>query len=155
MGVGKISSLQRAIIGKTTERELSGFIKKELLPNGSIRYVFSSLSSARPNEIIVRNGVVIFERIIIPAKKGDLGYATISDFISKFGNPERAIRGSNFYGWAWTTYIYASRGFSFIANPNTDEVFEIQLYEPTKVDDYIEKYGQDINPNLGPAKEGY
>lgn len=153
----KIYSLQKTIINNTKDSEIQGLpdvIKTETLPNNTKEYLLNSPASlSRPNKIITQNGIVRYEQIITDeTNPASVTYATISRYKNVFGNPEKAIKGSRYYGSFMNTYIYASRGFALIGNPYTDEVFEVQTFVPTIVDKYIENYGQDID--LMPAPGG-
>lgn len=149
----KISPLQQAIVGKTTQREIENLKdveKKETLPDGAIRYTLVSPLVTRKNEIITKDNVVIFERILVPESKNSPGYATISEYINLFGQPGKKIQGSRYYGEPISTLVYAPRGFAFIANTITDEVYEIQLFKPMTVDSYMKLFGEDIEENPEP-----
>lgn len=152
----RISPLQQTTPGKTTQREvesLSGVTKISEDHNSTI-YTKSSLIKIRPNQIIVQNGIVVFERELTPEKKSEEGYSTLSEFNNKFGSPDKKIKGSKFYGNQISTFIYASKGFTLIGNENTDEVYEIQFYIPTSVQNYINTFGSDVSSNTAPVREG-
>ncbi len=153
-----ISPLQIAETGKKLTKEPDEIYdliqEKKVLDNGSTVYTFSSLVAARSDQLITNSqNVVIFERVLTPEYASDEGYATITDYMNQFGKPERTIRGSTFYGWYAQTYIYASQGFTFIGNPNTDEIYEFHKYTPMTIERYISTYGEDISTNAAPAGE--
>jgi hypothetical protein len=105
---------------------------------------YSSEQIARPNIIESVHDAVVFERKLLPLDPTAEGYAKISDFKKKLGEPEKEASGSRYYGPYFKTYIYAGQGFAAIGNPNTDTVFEIQQFKPMSVDDYVTQYGSDI-----------
>ena len=149
-----VSTLQKSIIGKTTTSEIERLPrveKKETLPNGDTRYELTSFIPQRPDEIITKGGVSVFERIDVPQNPKALGYARITQFVKVYGQPEKLIQGSAFFGPFTSTYIYSTRGFAFIANPHTDEIYEIQVFASMPVASYIEMYGDDIKE--GPPLE--
>lgn len=152
----RVSSLQKTRIGQPTGNLeiIAGFEKKETLPDGSTKYSFTGIVSIRPNEVVAKNGIAVFERVVTPEKSTEKGYARISEYTQKHGQPERVIKGSLFYGDFGSTYIYASNGLSFIGNPFTNEIFEFHIYPPTIPDEYVRQYGQDINPRQEPVNEG-
>ncbi len=122
----------------------SGLLKKEQLSDGTTQYTYTSPNPERPNIIIARDEQdILFERAVslpdYPVK--------ISEYTQPYGQPERIIRGSLFYGSSAETYIYAQRGFAFIANPETTLVLEQHLFSPVSVNEYIKKYGDDIPSN--------
>lgn len=152
-----ISPLQVTEVGKplTKEPDMSDTIQdKKTQADGSTVYTFPSPVSVRSDQVITNNeNIVTFERILTPEYKDEIGYATISEYLTRFGTPEKIIRGSKFYGWYVQTYIYASSGFTFIGNPNTDEIYEFHKYIPMSVESYTQKYGEDLNPGALPAGE--
>lgn len=152
---GKVAPTQKTIIERTTEQEvkkLSHIEDVSVLSDGSIRYTFASPLVTRKNEVIVRNEKVIFERILVPENSREPGFITISEYKKQYGEPQRIIRGSHFYGNFIETFIYADKGFAFIGNSVTDEVFEVHTFAPTSVENYIVQYGSDINEEAPKAQ---
>lgn len=142
------SPLQKTSINETTKttiEKLPGLINVQGLPDGSIQYNYSSQIPQRPNMIITKNNVAIFERDLLPEDPDAKGYAKISDYIKKLGEPEKIIQGSKFYGPFISTYIYSSKGLAIIGNSNTDEAYEIQTFSPLTPDNYINTFGSDIS----------
>lgn len=151
-----VSPLQKTEIGITTEDQvakLPGLLDVESLPNGQTKYNFGSPLTSRNNEILVLDGVVIYERALTPVSPSSIGYTTISEILRTFGDPEEMIVGSRFYGWPLRHYIYSTQGFSFIGNPNSDEVYEFSFFEPITTSEYKALYGQDIPEDSGPHIE--
>lgn len=154
----QISSLIRVTIGQTTTSQidaLPNIQKKERLPGGGIKYSLSGNNPIRPDEIRAENNVAVFERIAIPEKKADLGYATISEYKTKYGQPDAVLPGSKAFGFYMVTYVYSTKGFALIANPNTDEIFEIQHFIPMPTEDYLKRYGEDVTPKATPIREQF
>lgn len=149
-----ISSYQKTIIGKTTDEEiakLSGLKSKQTLPDGSTEYTFKAYSQARDNLIITKDGKVIFERLVtVPT---NLIHPKITDYTLKYGSPEATLVGSKYYGQFENFYLYPAKGVVVIGTAFTDEVDEIQVFEPTTKDDYLNKWGQDYTPSEGFLKE--
>lgn len=146
-----ISPLEQVVIDKTTQQEVENLDTvedKKTLPDGTVQYSLISPLVRRKNEVLVKDNVVIFERILVPESKNTVGYATISDYTKRFGQPEETIEGSRFYGPPISTFIYADQGFAFIANTITDEVYEIQKFQPMSVADYKKFYGRDIEEDV-------
>lgn len=147
-----VSTIQYTFIGDTTQEEvekLPTIEKKEVLPDGTTRYSLKSPLISRKNEILTKDGSVIFERILVPESPSAKGYAKISEYKSRFGQPEQTIRGSRFYGELFSTLIYAKNGFTLIGNTRTDEVFEIQHFSPMSIEEYKRLYGNDIDEGTG------
>lgn len=152
----RIYPLQKTIINITQDSDIQALpdiIKTEILPNGEKRYSLTSpVPLSRPNLILTQNGVAIFERIITnEANPSSKDYATVSEYKNLFGNPEKTIKGSKYYGNFMNTYVYSSRGFAFIGNPNTDETYEVQTFVPMSADQYMKQYGQDIDLSPPPG----
>ncbi len=142
----KLSSLQKTVIGQTTVNELTQAYpggKEQSIANGDSGYLLNSKLDARPNQVVFRNKISSFERTVIMGETGSAS-PKISDLILKYGQAERTIRGSKFYGRMMNTYIYSNKGLAFIGNPNTDEIFEIQTFLPITVEEYLSSYGEDI-----------
>jgi hypothetical protein len=150
-----ISPLQKTIIGKTTEVEIEQIpgIQKRALSATQNEFTLSSEYALRPNVIITEQQTAAFERIVTPEKSNSLGYTKISEIISRFGQPERMIQGSKHYGWYATTYIYGPSGFVVIGNPSTDEVYEIHRFQSMTNEEYISKFGSDIDESLQPEED--
>lgn len=142
-----VSPLHVVTIGKTTDAEVAALPNKltsETLSDGSKKYTFTAPITTRTNDIIIKNGVAIYEKIVTPEKKADTGYQTIDQYTQQYGQPEEVIQGTELYGPYSSTYIYASKGFAFIANPNTNEVYEVKVFMPMTVEEYKVQYGSDI-----------
>lgn len=153
----KIYSLQKTIINSTQDsqiKNLPDIIKTETLTNGERKYSLNSpVPISRPNLILTKNGVSIFERTITnETDPNSKDYIAISQYQSIFGDPDKVIKRSKYYGDFMNTYIYASRGFALIGNPNTDEVYEVQAFVPMSTDQYVQQYGQDLD--LNPVPKG-
>lgn len=119
----------------------AGFQKQESLPDGTNLYTFSSPIPGRANIIISKgNEDVLFQRNIthpnFPVK--------IVNFTNVYGPIKWVFKGSNFYGPNAHTHIYPELGIAFIANTTTGDVLEQHVFLPTKVEEYVKKYGEDI-----------
>lgn len=143
--------LRKAEIGKTTTEDLDKQLnkdelkEKQILSNKETIYKLNSILPQRPNEIKTENGVAVFERIIIPADNPNApGHVKISQMLAMFGQPDTIIQGSQFYGKFSSTYIYGKKGLAFIGNSNTNDVYEVHLFVPMTVEEYIKKHGGDI-----------
>lgn len=150
----KIISRQKTVIGKTTKDEVKesfDILNEQTLDGNKTSYSVASPLDARPDQIIVQNDKAFFERLVLVGR--DDGSEKISSFVIKFGPAEKIYTGSKYYGDHMTTYIYAGKGFAFIANDNADEIYEIQYFNPTTVESYIAAYGSDILLNP-PEKKG-
>ena len=156
--VNKISPLQRVVVGKKPDVELDklpNFLSKVALPGGQTQYNYESQLNNRSNQIITSGGKVIFERELTPENPTTPGYATISQVKAQFGEPDRVIKGSKFYGFPLEQYIYSKKGFAMVANPYNNEVYEFSFFTPMSVEEYVSKYGDDITSASGPNKEQY
>lgn len=149
----KIYDGQQVIIGKTTQNEvkqLPGLISENELEDGETEYLFDSSLKTRPNVVITKDNVAIYERTLTPPTSF---FPKISEYLSKYGTPEEIVKGSKEYGWSINSYIYSSKGFSIIGNPNTDEIYEFQFFVPQTVNDYTKNYGEDLSPDEKPPVE--
>lgn len=117
---------------------------KEMLPDGSIKYSFTTTTPGRPDVVITigEEQNTVFERTVIPQTGTPI---LLSEYLDFFGQPERIISGSRFYGPNARTYIYAqSRGSAFIANSQSNRILELQTFAPMNVDEYIKRFGEDL-----------
>jgi hypothetical protein len=134
-------------LGKTTDREiesLPNIVKKEVLPGKKISYELSSADSLRNSRVVTENSKAVFKSSVSITEQ-DFKTPKFSPYKQAYGNAEKAYIGSARYGRYITTYLYASKGFALIVNPLTDEVFEVQSFIPTSIEDYLANWGQDIN----------
>lgn len=114
-----------------------GLEKTETIDGGFTKYTFTSNNTTRPNIIIAnsKEGVVFQRSVTIPSNP-----VKISDYTESYGQAKWIFKGSDFYGATAQTYIYPELGIAFIANPQTDQVFELHVFTPTKVEEYVKKY---------------
>lgn len=142
----KLSPLQKSVIGKTTMDEINqSYPDKQVqnLSNGDPGYLFVSALDARPNQVVFHNKIAVFERVVLLGSPANS--LKISDMVLKYGRAETTKEGSSYYGARMFTYIYPGKGLAFIANPNTDEIFELQTFTPMPLEDYLSNYGEDIH----------
>jgi hypothetical protein len=142
-------------IGKTVTEQvesLPNIVNKEALADGSTKYTLSTSIPLRSDLVIVKDDHVIFQSKTSSLKLGAPDYLKISDLIKEYGQPEKIIPGSFIYGPFSSIYVYSSKGFAFIGNPNTDEIYEMQSFRPLEVNQYIEQYVGE-NPSTTPAPE--
>jgi hypothetical protein len=140
--VWNIKPENRKIIGDSSVPvdQRPGLIKKESFNNNITKYTYTSSLPDRPNIITTQGSNIIFQRTVT-----DSGLPIqIKDYTDSYGAPKLAFKGSNNYGAQAQSYIYPDLGFAFIANPQTGVVYEQQIFTPTKAEDYINKYGDDI-----------
>lgn len=150
-----ISPLQKTLIGRTKPEDVEKTYQikdKKTLPNGDLSYSINSKLDARPDQIIFHNSAANFERIIVVGNEKIL---KLSDQILKYGPAEKVLKASKYYGNHMETHIYASKGFAFIVNPNADEIYEIQTFSPTSLDNYLTTYGEDIVGEVKPVGEEF
>jgi len=120
-----------------SDNDLQGSIGRESLSDGSTKYSYTSSNPNRPDVIITKNGLIIFQRQSTFNEK-------IEDYLPFLGKPEYTILGSNFYGPDAITYIYPSRGTALVANLKTDLIFEQLTFQPVAINEFEQKYGDDI-----------
>jgi hypothetical protein len=148
-----LPGLQKTRIGETTTQDV------EKIPGitkiSDSQFTYPTYLNQRPGEIVIQNNVVSFERVLVPSSSSNPNYTTITKLQILFGEPEKITKGSRFYGEFLYTYIYASKGMTFIGNPNTDEVYEIQFYRPMPIQEYLRLFGSDVIENQPELIEKY
>lgn len=150
----EFSPFQKTQIGKTTEQEAvakTTVLKKEALSDGSVKYDVPSVNALQPDQIISKNGIVIYEKTSTFTNKQG-GFPKLSSLVNLFNPSEMELRSHPFYGPFVTTYIFAYKGLAIVGNPNTDEVYEVQRFSPQSIDSYLKIYGKDLS--LTPTPPG-
>jgi hypothetical protein len=98
---------------------------------------------ARPNLVVIKEGKLLYKRTITtPLANGRL--PSFGNLSSGLGAAGQVQKGSRFFGAQFQTYIFASKGVTLIANPETGEVQEVQVYQPSSVSEYLTTHGEDI-----------
>lgn len=124
-------------------RQQANFISCNDQPDSTTQCELTSPLVARPNLVIVKAGQLVFKRTITtPLANGRL--PSFGNLSAGLGAASQVQKGSRFYGPQVQTYIFATKGITLIANPNTGEVQEVQVYQPTTTADYLSKFGEDI-----------
>lgn len=120
------------------EGDLEGIsFTKAPLPDGSTKYTFESTNPNRPNEIIVRNGIITYQRNVINNKY-------IYHYTNTMGAADFVFQSSRFYGPNTSIYVYLEEGTAFVADASTTLVKEQLSFQPTSFEEFKEKYGEDI-----------
>lgn len=143
--INNVLPLQKTVTGKTPTQEIEknfNILNKQPLENNKISYTIASPLNARPDQILTQNNLAIFERVVVVGRQEETN--KISSIITRFGPAEKIFKGSKYYGDHMSTYVYASKGFTIIGNDNADEIYEIQTFIPTSVENYLKNYGEDI-----------
>lgn len=139
-------SYQAVEVGKTTDKEVSklkNIKKKEVLEDNQVKYTFESVFPSADSQIITKQGLVEFKAIVTvdPETKETPNF---SYYTNLYGTPDKEFVGSEAFGKFVETYIYLKQGLAFKVNPFTLEVYGIQTFKPTTLEDYLKKWGQDI-----------
>jgi hypothetical protein len=121
-----------------TEGDLEGISFTETqLPDGTTKYAYESTNPNRPNEIIIDKGTIVYQRSVINNKY-------IYNYTNTMGAPDYVYQSSKFYGANTMTYVYLQEGTAFVADVKTTLVKEQLSFKPTTLDQFKEKYAQDI-----------
>jgi hypothetical protein len=105
--------------------------------DGSIKYTYASLQPSRPNEITVKDTIVVAKRTVVTQKY-------IYNYTNTLEAPDYTFIGSKFYGPNTTTYVYLNKGIAFVADSDSTMVKEQLVFQPTSLEDFKQKYGGDI-----------
>jgi hypothetical protein len=118
--------------------ELTGFERKEQRSDGTTAYIYTSENPDRPN-ITIRNSdnLIIFYR---NQSTKEQPLMTIPLIQETFGEPDRIIQGSTYFGQQAQIYIYSEYALAFIVNPQTNETYEEQGFPYMTVDEYLNKF---------------
>lgn len=135
---------QKYTIGETKAGEINqnnSVIKQEPKLNLT-KYSLRSSLDLRPNIVMTDGNVVVFESIIVPQESASI--IKLSDYLKRYGVANKTFTGSNFYGSMANTYVFTSQGLAIIANSYTNEIYELQVFSPTTIENYVKYYGDDI-----------
>lgn len=145
-----LSGYSEIIIGETGSEsiaKLPGLLGTKTLPNGNMQFEFTSTDALRNNLVETEKDKAIFKSVV-SITAGDYKAPDVTTYTQAYGAAEFEFTGSNRYGSYFITYVYPSRGFALIFNPYTFEVYEIQSFKPVSLEEYRNRWGQDINENL-------
>ena len=122
--------------------KMPGFKEKRKITATTTEYAYVSPLLAKDNVVQVDNGKVVYTgQVMVDAAHKN---PSLSEYLTRFGEPDEVITGSVLYGGFAKTYIYASKGVAFVGSSETDEVFFFQTFTPTTLTAYKTQYGQDI-----------
>lgn len=128
-------------------REIPGFQKQELLPDGNTQYTISSSNTNRPDILIIDpDGHMNFKRSVTPSDKP----LFLKDFIDVYGVARWVFKGSIFYGNDIRVHVYPDYGVALVVDPSNDSILEQHTFQKMKVEEYVRKYGDDIPANPEP-----
>lgn len=132
-------------IGETSDGDLAHFssLQRTELEDGLVRYGSPSVvGSLRENVIVTENGGrVLFKRALTPGTPRVLA----DQYYSLYGSPDIVIDPPSFYPtlrFYADTQVFTRHGFAIVTNPETREVYELQVFEPTTLNDYFNRWNQ-------------
>lgn len=150
------TNYQRAIIGKTTENELTklpNLNTKRNLPTGEVQFIYQS-PIGRENIVTTRDGKAVYEQAVTVDPQ-TLVHPKLTDIITKYGAADQTLLGSKYFGPVEKLSIWASKGIATLSNLNTGEIDEIQTFLPTTVDDYLKLWGGDYTASNGKYEDTF
>ncbi len=119
---------------------VEGATNQEVLTDGTIIYSVPSENPNRPDEVYVKNGLIVFKSVYIPIS----WTMKLSELVEFTGDPPWIFEGSKYYGDTIRVYVYPDMGLALIVDEDKDLVLEQHLFDPMPVEQYIERYGEDI-----------
>ena len=141
----KLAIFDELVVGKSTDEDVSrvtGLKGKKETEKG-IEYSFPSPLVDRDNIAVTKNGVLVFKRFITMKDVDHWESPSIIEYKEKYGDPEFEKKGSVYYGAFETLYLWGSKGMAIVGNDFTDEVKEIQVFEPINTEQYLQFWGDD------------
>lgn len=102
------------------------------LPDGSTQYSYNSDTPNRPNIIVLKNNINIFQRTPM-----------YNITVSTNTNPEYIAQGSYFWGKNAETYIYLSKGVADVIDPAKNQIVEEMIFQPDNLAQF-EQYDKDM-----------
>lgn len=92
-----------------------------------------------PHEVEYVNGITtLVKQRQLQSKKFEL-----FEYAKKYGQPEKIVP-TNDSGFGIDLYIYAKNGFALKAHRVEGTIFEIWYFQPTTLEDFLQKYSQEI-----------
>lgn len=80
----------------------------------------------------------------ISAKRTVVSQKILNNYTNAFGPPDYVFQGTRTYGSNAMVYVYLKRGLAVIADNNTTQVYEQWEFRPMSLDQFKEKYTQEI-----------
>lgn len=110
---------------------------------------FSSSSPTRNHEVIFNDQKIgQFFKEIVTAKDSKKA----SDLVQIYGQPQSILFGEDAVNGIYL-YVYPTKGVAFLANKNSDTLFEIWHFEPTTLDNLIKNWAPTYSKNLNSLGE--
>lgn len=122
------------------ETDLVGLQKKEALPDGTEKYSLKSPDQSHTNTLITKDEQVVFQKSVRPKNFGE----TVMNYTESYGDPEKTLDMESSLTPNARIYIYASRGFAFLADKQTNEVLIQYTFQPMTPDEFISKYKNEL-----------
>lgn len=101
-------------------------------------------------QLITEGGFIVFKKSPVVGKNWT--HPNLDVFLKNFGKAEREYKGSKTYGPQTTVFAYPSKGYAFIGNTFTNQLYEIQNFNTTTPGEYQKKWGEEL---LSEADEEY
>lgn len=141
----KLAIFDELIVGESTNEDIRRIpgIKDEESVNNGLEFHFPSSLVDRDNLAITQNNVLVYKRFIALKDVAQWESPSIIAYLEKYGEPELKKKGSVYFGNFATLYLWASKGVAIIGNDFTDEVFEVHIFNPDTVENYLESWGED------------
>ncbi len=117
----------------------ANYIGEKTLDDGSVEYSFKPISGGSNDLVIVKDGIVIFEKTTPINER--LEYPSVEDYLNKLGTAEKIIQGSKDGNPFTVFHIFASKGVTLMSNPATKELYQIHTFLPTTFEEYMVKWG--------------
>lgn len=103
--------------------------------------LYPTESEALNHEIVISQNIVglIKEQVINDARG-------ISYYINQFGEPEAKLYGP-YAASGYLLNIFPKNGIAVLAHADQGLIFEIWYFEPTTLEDFLQKWGQGLSEN--------
>ena len=145
----RISPLQKTVLGGRFAKSFSGFrglnLQEQSKDGDRTTYTYASAFKFRDNIVMTRQGVVEFERLVLPQNPNQMGFSTMSYFKQQFGTPDMILRKPTFFGQR-DIYIYSTKGFAVVGDTESGQAYELDVFDPTGHVDFWSTYGEKLGP---------
>lgn len=138
-------SWQGLVAGKSTKDQVNGVLGNPLSETSSgnqTTNTYSSLSETRPNSAVFDNNsnTALFLRQIVSAKDTK----TTKDIVDVYGETNTKLYGLDWINGIYL-FVYLDKGIAYLANPDSNTLFEVWYFPPTTLDNFLKTWATDYS----------
>lgn len=135
------------IPGTSTEQEVVNTLGT---PKGKVGDV-----SNYPSRNLAIDSQIYYQKEVVGLIKETVGYSekrNIDEISSKYGVAPNMLYGPDAVN-GYFLFVYPTNGIAYLGNPNTKSLLEVWYFQPTTIDDFLNKWGSGYS--LKPQRSGF